>query len=415
MNKAQVLLLLLISSLIIFYKFVAIPEFVAYDEIDFARLAFSLQDTPYTPYSPIATGHATLYFYILLLSFKLFGISEFALRLPSALFGIGSVILTYFLLKTVFVKNKYIPFFLALILSSSRWFFNFARFSFEATFLLCLELSSLIFMTRYESSKKISYLVAASVFAGLAFNSYPSGRIFFVVPLFYILISNNPVRKKIKDILLVISIVFIMSFPLIYTIQKSGDPRFQKVVVRKIEHVTSNLTSTVGMLYVGGDMNGRHNYPGKPALNPILALFFTIGALAVIKNIRKKWNALFIFYFVVSIIPSLLTEPKQNPNMLRTFTVLPTIIFCIGISFIVIQNYSKKLKIKKFILPIIAVLIIISSLYELRTYFNFQAEVFHQSFDIHERLNKIVPVFKTVKSDDEFYSTIYYKLKLNEK
>ncbi|MEK7071221.1 MAG: hypothetical protein AAB966_05425, partial [Patescibacteria group bacterium] len=278
-----------------------------------------------------------------------------------------------------------------------------------------LELSSLIFMTRYESSKKISYLVAASVFAGLAFNSYPSGRIFFVVPLFYILISNNPVRKKIKDILLVISIVFIMSFPLIYTIQKSGDPRFQKVVVRKIEHVTSNLTSTVGMLYVGGDMNGRHNYPGKPALNPILALFFTIGALAVIKNIRKKWNALFIFYFVVSIIPSLLTEPKQNPNMLRTFTVLPTIIFCIGISFIVIQNYSKKLKIKKFILPIIAVLIIISSLYELRTYFNFQAEVFHQSFDIHERLNKIVPVFKTVKSDDEFYSTIYYKLKLNEK
>src|SRR3989338_9039427 len=92
---------------------------------------------------------------------NLFGINTFALRFPSALFGVVNVVLIYILMRQVFEKDKhktFISFVAALIFISMRWYFNFARFSFEVTFLLTLELSSLIFLFLYKKSNKMSAL-----------------------------------------------------------------------------------------------------------------------------------------------------------------------------------------------------------------------------------------------------------------
>ena len=143
MKKISLLILVgLLASIFIFYKFNLIPKYLAPDEVDFARLAFSLENKPYIPYSQLATGHSTLYFYILLASLKTFGANIFALRFPAAIFGILCVTIFYLIMKKVLQQfnnvtmKQFLPFLLTLILLSSRWFLNFARFSFEATFLL---------------------------------------------------------------------------------------------------------------------------------------------------------------------------------------------------------------------------------------------------------------------------------------
>src|SRR3990167_6075582 len=94
------------SFFLIFFKFNLIPQNISFDEIEFSRLAISLNNSNYIPYSNLATGHSTLYFYIIFLSFKIFGISNFALRFPSALFGILSVTTFYLLLKNIFNEEK---------------------------------------------------------------------------------------------------------------------------------------------------------------------------------------------------------------------------------------------------------------------------------------------------------------------
>ena len=94
-----IIILTLISAFLIFYRFTDIPKYLAFDEVEFAKLALSLQNKPYTPYSTLATGHSTLYFYILLTSLKTFGINTFALRFPAAIFGILSVIMFYLVIK----------------------------------------------------------------------------------------------------------------------------------------------------------------------------------------------------------------------------------------------------------------------------------------------------------------------------
>ncbi|KXK08971.1 MAG: hypothetical protein UZ21_OP11001000021 [Microgenomates bacterium OLB22] len=73
------LALFVISSLIIFI-FPSIPANIDFDELAFTHLAFSLEGNPYTPYSQLATGHSTLYFYVLLFLLKTFGTSIHVLR-----------------------------------------------------------------------------------------------------------------------------------------------------------------------------------------------------------------------------------------------------------------------------------------------------------------------------------------------
>src|SRR3990167_10202174 len=155
MDKKSILwaiVVLIISVVIVFYKFNQIPADLTRDEVEFTRLALSLSGEPYAPYTPLATGHSTPYFYLILASFKLFGVTPFALRLPAAMFGVLSILIFSLILKQIIPEKKYsisfynlkIPlYFLAsLLLVSMRWYFHFARFSFEAAFLIFLELVS---------------------------------------------------------------------------------------------------------------------------------------------------------------------------------------------------------------------------------------------------------------------------------
>jgi len=190
-NIIAPIVLLLISGIIIFYKFPLIPQNVSLDEAEFIRLAQSLENSPYIPYSQMATGHATLYFYILLASIKLFGTTVFAVRLPSALFGVINVALIYFVFKLILGQYKKIapivqsglPFLMAFTFATMRWYFNFARFGFEASTVLFFELFGLLLFLLFRKYKRYGLLVATGIFIGLSYNSYTPGRIFFILPL----------------------------------------------------------------------------------------------------------------------------------------------------------------------------------------------------------------------------------------
>src|SRR3989338_3019141 len=147
MDKKSILwaiVVLIISVVIVFYKFNQIPADLTRDEVEFTRLALSLSGEPYAPYSPLATGHSTLYFYLILASFKLFGVTSFAIRLPSALFGILSPVVFYAIIKQIFPKKfsilsanwrTHISIPLALLLVFLFFFFFFFYFFFFFLFI----------------------------------------------------------------------------------------------------------------------------------------------------------------------------------------------------------------------------------------------------------------------------------------
>lgn len=382
----EISILFIISLLLIFYQFNQIPKNLSYDEVEFARLALHLDKVPYTPYSPLATGHSTLYFYVILFSFKLFCITSFALRIPSAVFGFLNVFLVYAIMKKIFndKNDSFIPFLLAFIFVTLRWHFNFARYAFEATFLLFLELSSIILFLNYFKKKDHFYLAQSGFFSGLAFNSYLPGRMFFLVPLFFLAI-----KRRLKSIFLFIIPFLVVITPLCLYLWVHGDSRVNQqfypvntelTLSKKIDFLSQNTASFISSFFIKGDMNGRHNYPGKPTLNPIVGVFVILGLCLSFLKLSDFYNRFFLVYFFISALPSFLTYPWENPNILRIFTVIPSLIFFVGNGIRFLMGLKIKFS-KTFMVIFIFILFAVSSFYELRTYFVYQSTVFDQAFE----------------------------------
>lgn len=409
-----VVISLLLSIFIIFYRFCMVPQSLTFDEIEFAKLALSLDKTSYTPYSPLATGHATFYFYILLQSMKLFGINSFGLRLPSAVFGVIVILLFYFVIKKSLSKIEHfhaplIHQVLAtaglFLFATTRWFFNFARFGFEGTFLLALELASLLFFLHYLDHKEKKWLVGSGLFAGLAYNSYQPGRIFFsliLVSLFLFVMErkNNRLdfsffsRKTVVTFLTFLVPFIIMITPLTVYLTQHPDIRVNQLfypantemtVGEKVSYFGRNVASTVLLFSVKGDVNGRHNYPNKAALNPIMSALFLAGLFFVLRDIKNKVNQLFVLYFCLSLFPTLLTYPWENPNMLRTITTIPSVVYFATYTIGKIYHFVESRRwIKNSLLVVLLFAVLcLSALYDLRTYFMYQAPVFKEAFEAH--------------------------------
>jgi len=401
------LLVVLLSAFVIFYRFTAVPHTTTFDEIEFAKLALLLDGKPYAPYSTYATGHATFYFYFILLSLKMLGLTLWGLRMPSALFGVLSVGVFFFVLykslgKVSAIHSPYLRYLLTLLgsflFATTRWYFNFARFGFEGTFLLFFELSCLLCLLFYMDHRDKKWLIPTGICAGLAYNSYQPGRMFFVVPVTLIFLFILE-RKNIRDDFSFFSqhtattfILFLVPFmiviaPLSFYLAQHQDIRMyqqfypanhEMTVGEKTQFFIRNVTSTFLMFGVKGDVNGRHNYPNKPALNPIALSLFVCGFFIALTRIKDKINQLYLLYFMLGLIPTLLTYPWENPNMLRTITVIPSVIYfsMVALHFVYTQ-LERRFKIHYGALTVLLFcLICTSALYDLRTYFVFQAPVF---------------------------------------
>lgn len=397
------LLIIVVGLVAIFFQYTTIPGSLAYDEVAFAQLALSLGKIPYIVYSPLATGHATMYFYILLASLKIFGISTFALRLPSAVFGIAGIILFYFIMSTVFKKNALVIIFTSLLFATSRWYINFARFSFESTFLLFLELSALFFLLLYLRKHKGWFLIGVGIFSGLATQSYYPGKIFFLIPLFVVSMEIILEWKKSKKISFTILkplfvfgfFTFLFAAPLLIYHISYPDIRIDQQLFllnqhldfgTKINMLTENIGKIALMFNVYGDANGRHNYPGKPALNLISGILFLCGFLIAIRKSKHTIPQIFLLYFVVSLIPSIFTYPSENPHFLRTFTVLPSLWYFVGLSLHYILSQVKTIRFSRIAFCMLCLIIGVSIVYDLRTYFVYQTKVFPEAFEVHESL-----------------------------
>lgn len=118
------IILVVFFSFLFFYR-MHWPTLGSWDEAWYASISREMAETGQMVPS-IWNGkpfydHPPMGFWIVAISYQLFGVSEFATRLPSALMGLGSIVLMY-LVGVTFFKKKEVGFAAAVILGTCVWY-----------------------------------------------------------------------------------------------------------------------------------------------------------------------------------------------------------------------------------------------------------------------------------------------------
>lgn len=176
------------------WKFNELPSPLNQDEVSAGYEAWSLLTTGKDRWGNLlpvyfpswGSGQNVLYSYITTVSFWLFGVSSWSLRLPNLLFGLGCIPLAYFLGYSL-TKSKSTGKILAILFAINPWLIITSRWAMDVNFLPFMVLLSLYFIfhgLELQSSKwqKLVSLIPL----GLLFYVY--GTTVFVLPVFLSLV-----------------------------------------------------------------------------------------------------------------------------------------------------------------------------------------------------------------------------------
>ena len=201
------------------------------DEAAHGYTAFSLLETGKDewgiswPINPRSVGDykPPLYAYLTILPIKLFGLNEFAVRLPSALGGVFSVVLVYFLIIELF-KSGLLAILSSLFLAISPWHISLTRGAFEMSLACFLVPLGLLFFFKGEKNK--NFLILSSLVFGLSL--FASHSLRYYVP--FVLITLFLFKRKkfignLKDYLLPLAILLLLFFLNFYAVFTGGKTR----------------------------------------------------------------------------------------------------------------------------------------------------------------------------------------------
>ncbi|MBI2599053.1 glycosyltransferase family 39 protein [Candidatus Curtissbacteria bacterium] len=424
--------LLLISILVLaaflrFFQLGQNPPGLSVDEVSNGYNAYSILKTArdeYGNFLPLTFRsfgdyNLPLSVYTLVPSIAIFGLTEFAVRFPSALFGTLAVLLTYILAKKLFeesqngwqlwkgprqradsvhgqekleskiksstdgppkaslafsrretidrTRSKLIALLSAFFLAISPWHLQFSRYDHEANFMVFFIVLGLT--TFLYGLKNFSLLAASAVFFGLAVNTYHGAKIW--VPLFLIVIlfwyRKEIIKFKIKLIWLSL-ILIVFSLPIILNLQKSlirgqsvgvlGQPNpLETFITGYLAHYSPNF------LFISGDSIGRHSVPGMGQLYVFEAPLVILGILYLIAQ-KTKSPKFLLAWLVIAAIPAAAATP--TPHALRGLTFIPvwSIITACGVTALLEAKFKANLK------KGIAFILVVVAFYNIVTYFH---------------------------------------------
>lgn len=217
MKKFILILILLLAFSLRVFSLGTIPSGFTPDEASFGYDAYSILKTGKDQWGrpmPIlfesfGDFKSPIYGYLSIPTVAIFGLTKFAVRLPSAMLGVMAVWVTYFLANELFRKK--IGNFASFLLAISPWHVALSRGAFEANLTaFFLPLGVLLFIKGLEKPR---LMVWSSIIFGVNLFTYHSAK--FVTPLVIltlILMYKKLIYKISKKFLICSFIIFSIFF-----------------------------------------------------------------------------------------------------------------------------------------------------------------------------------------------------------
>lgn len=346
------------------------PPALYWDEASLGYNAFSIMTKgmdehgvawPVTHFLAYGDAKPPGYIYATAVAMAIFGVKEFAIRLPSALAGCMAIWLTYFLASELFnqkiwyKKRRVISLAAALFMAISPWHIHMSRAAFEANLALTLFLLGLWAFFK-ANQRPIWYLVSALswVATWYTFNAYR----LFLPPLLVILgiwhLRTLSAKHSRYWVLGAMVVALLITAPLIpFVLSDQAKLRFEEVTIFKnldpivdantrIELNNDSLWAkvihnrrvlfvfeflhryfdhfTFDFLFVSGDVNPRLGVRDMGVLYWIDGILMLIGSYGLAKKDRRLGWFL-ASWLTFAIVPAAVA--RETPHALRILQVLP--------------------------------------------------------------------------------------------
>ena len=201
---------LLLSICLTFYKLGQNPSGLNQDETAIGYNAYSILVTGKDEHGAAMPLYfksfndykLPVYIYLTTASEKVFGLTPFAVRFPSAVFGVLTVLAFFFLVREL-VKNDYLALLSALLLSINPWHIFFSRVAFEVNVALSfLVFGALFFILAVKRNNSILFYSLSILNIGLSLYCYNVTRAFAPILLITLIflyhrLFFNQSRKKL--------------------------------------------------------------------------------------------------------------------------------------------------------------------------------------------------------------------------
>ena len=424
MSKKILLFLILIivlASGLRLWELGKVPSSPDWDEVALGYNAYSIMQTgrdEYGKFLPIILRSfddykPALYAYLTIPSISIFGLNVTAVRLPSAVFGILTILAVFFLVKELFKKEN-IALLTSFLLAISPWHIQFSRVAFEANVGVALNVFGILFFLK--AFKKPWFLLLSSLIWGLSLHIYQSEK--FFVPLLIGILLLSFIKEFLaigkKYIYTALIIFVIISMPLIHFTLTNKDAlsRAKGVSIfsntsiieantekiardgmnndilglvldnRRVEfakYIVGGYLAHLDLnwLFIKGDI-ARHHAPGMGLMYLVELPFLLIGIYSLVFGKFGKTTKMFIvLWFLIVPIPASVTN--DVPHAVRAINFLPVLQILTAIGVIYVLEKISNFQIRYLIFSLFFILFIFNFIYYLNQYF-VQQNYFHARY-----------------------------------
>ena len=290
----------------------------------------------------------------------------FPLRLPSAIFGILTVLGVYLLSKEFF-EDERIALLAAFLIAVSFWHVNFSRIAFRAIMAPAFLTWGLYLLLRSFRNSKLEIRnwplpILAGLVYGLGMHSYIAYRATPLIIVFGLWLLSYKYGRgavmKIGTVFVVSSIIVFLPLGL-YFLQNPADflGRTSQISVSQssspIKDLALNTLKTAGMFNFVGDWNPRHNIPGNPLLYWPVGILFLIGLIVAIRNLFKTSSfgfRILLAWLFVAALPVIISN-EGLPHALRAILMAPPVFILAAIGGVRLYDFAvRKLRAPRTIL-----------------------------------------------------------------
>ena len=274
------------------------------------------------------------------LTFVLFGDSPWSLRLVSAIAGILNVAALYLLARVLF-RSRSMAALAAFVLTILYWHVNFSRLGMEPILTPLTMTLSFGFLWRAltpipsrmgdgrrspersggeggaQRWRRSWDWGLAGVFMGATQYTYKAALFVPFLAAAFIgleIVLDREFWTLNRRGLVIFALTAVLVFaPLgLYFVAHPGEfierPSTVSIASSGLEPLADNVVKVAGMFFIRGDDNPRSNLPGRPALDPFLAVGFVIGLIVALAQIRKRESRFVWLWLGVMALPSALTD-----------------------------------------------------------------------------------------------------------